>query len=306
MPSPGGVDAGRVPLAALSAKFTQRGEQLALDDLVAALPGGGRARGSGTLDFTADAPMTWALDVDNLDLRQLHSKLATTRLHGTLAADLDSRRQRITGNVADRRLGLALTFAANVAERRVEITRARLAAREGTLEGSGRVALDGAQPFAFTAEARRLDPSRFVDAPAGSLDGNIRVEGTLAPAWRADVEVKIAPGSKLAGLVAGGGAKATLTASTVSSAAIDVRLGATKLVRAWCRRRHDRIHARRTQSRGTRAAGARARPASARGRTARDRNAGRRSWRCRWQGEPVRRQPHGRHDRSCRQGRSSP
>ena len=224
----GVIDAGRVPLDALTAKFTQRGEQLVLDNVVAAFPGGGRARGRGTVDFAAGAPMTWSLGVDNLDLRQLHSQLATTRLDGTLAADLDARRQRITGDVADRNRGLGLAFAANVAERRVEITRARLAARNGALEGSGRIALDGAQPFAFTAEARRFDPSRFGDFPSGSLDGSVRAAGILAPAWRIEAEVRIAPGSKLAGLAAAGGAKATVTVTTVSAAVLEVRLGATK------------------------------------------------------------------------------
>ena len=43
--------------------------------------------------------------------------------------------------------------------------------------------------------AKRFDPSRFGEFPAGALDGHVAAAGVLEPAWRVSIEATVTPGS---------------------------------------------------------------------------------------------------------------
>ena len=225
-------DAGRIPLRALTARFAWRADALTLDDLAAQLPGGGRARGRANIPLADGAGAgTWSLDVADVDLKQIYAPLVATRISGRIAADLDRSRQQISGEVGDRAIagGVALGFRAAVAGETIEVERFRLTAAGGELAGRGRVRLTGDRAFLLDATGTRFDPARFGDFPTGAIDGRLVATGVLAPAWRAGVELALAPSSRLAGVALSGTLAGTLTQDSVRDLTLALQAGSAKL-----------------------------------------------------------------------------
>jgi len=228
----GAIDAGRVPLDDASANFTWRDGELALDELVATLPGGARARGRARIPLgDSDTAGTWSLELADVDLRRIYAPLASTRLSGSIDADLARDRQRIRGDVTDRQLagGIALRFDATVADGTVDLPAFRLAASGGELAGRGRVALEGERGFELEATARRFDPARYGAFPAGALDGDIAVQGALGARWHADLRLALAPASNLAGVAVSGRAAGSFAADRVHDIDVDLAAGSARV-----------------------------------------------------------------------------
>ncbi len=225
--TPGALDAERLPLASLAASFAQRGATVELSDIDAGL-GNGRAHGQATLALDR-GEVRAELALEDVDLHALHGALATSRVSGGLRARVDAAAQAFDGDLADRARGLALNFAARVENRRVSLTRARLVAAAGTLDGKGELALDGARAFTFAGIATRFDPSRLGQFPAASLDGTLQVAGTLAPAWTLVADAKLGGNATIGGLAARGTAHATLAAGSARDVAVDVAVGDARL-----------------------------------------------------------------------------
>jgi translocation and assembly module TamB len=227
--SPGSFDSKRLPVTNLTTAFVQTADSFDLKDLNATLAGGGRATGNGRVALAADHASTWSLTLADVDLRALYGELVPTRIAGRVDASIDRNTQRIAGTLTDRGRALTLDFGARVANGVLELQRAQLRTAAGTLTGNGRIAFDGARAFALTATAARFNPAQLGRFPAGSLDGDLRVSGVLAPAWTANVDLTLAPSSKLAGLPARAKAHATVSARAVASAAVDASLGSAEL-----------------------------------------------------------------------------
>ena len=102
--------------------------------------------------------------------------------------------------------------------------------RDGSLEGSGRIALAGNRPFAADLRARRFNPARFGDFPAGAIDGDDRRErhGRRRPI-DAEADVAIAPGSRFAGLATQGRVRGQFAPASVQALVADVTLGANRV-----------------------------------------------------------------------------
>lgn len=229
---PGSIDAGRIPLSALSAGFAWHADAVELDGIAAQLAGGGRARGRARIPLgSGDGAGTWSLDLADVDLRQIYSPLAATRLAGTVGAELDRRSQRISGDVSDRTLagGIALRFAATVAGATVDVERFRITAARGEIAGRGRIGIEGERAFALDATAQRFDPARFGAFPAGALDGRVVASGVLAPAWRVGGTLALAPSSRLGGIAVSGSASGHFARNALRDVDIALVAGAAKL-----------------------------------------------------------------------------
>ena len=227
---PGVVDGERVPVRSLAARFVWRANALTLDDLVLEVTGGGRATGRAAIPLDGGAGK-WTLDVRDVDLRQIHTSLVSTRLSGTLGADLDAARQKIDGRVADRTVvgGVSVSFGATVADRRLAIERLQIRVGDGELAGSGRIDLADRRAFEFSAKAQRIDPSRFGNFPAGNLHGDVAVSGSLEPILRADVRIAVAAGSDIKGVPISGTARANVVARVVRDASVDLKIASARL-----------------------------------------------------------------------------
>ena len=226
----GPLDAHRVPVRSVSARFAWRPGDFELDDLVATLTRGGRLSGSAQVPLGGGGG-TWKVDVSDIDLRELYSTLASTRLSGTLAADLASTRQSFDGRLADRRIvgGISASFAATLVEQKLSVQRFQIRAGDGELSGSGAIELKERRAFEVNASARRVDPSRFGKFPAGRIDGEIAATGELEPSWRVTAKAAIGSGSELAGVPLAGKASATLAPRTLRDATIDLTLASAHL-----------------------------------------------------------------------------
>ena len=222
----GALDAGRVPLAAMTSRFHWDGRELALEDIDARIAGDARITGRAALPVDG-AASRWQLDVRNLDLHQLHSTLIATRLSGMLNADVAKAAQTIRGELAQS--DLSLNFAAKVSGRRVEVERFRGRAGGGEVTGRGRFTLDGERAFDVTGDAARFDPSRFGAFPAGSLTGTVTTRGRLAPTWKADGEVTLAHGSILSGVAVSGNLRADVSAKALQNVAVKVAIASASI-----------------------------------------------------------------------------
>ena len=222
----GALDASRVPLASLNAQFRWNGRELALDDIDARVAGDARITGRVNLSGDGGASR-WNLAVRDLDLRRVHSALIATRLSGSLSADVAKATQSVRGELTQ--ADLALSFSATIVGRRIDIERFRGRAGTGELAGRGRIMTDAERAFDITAEATRFDPSRFGAFPAGSLSGSVTARGRLAPTWRVDTNVALAPGSQLAGLAVSGKLQAEATATTMRNVAIKATVASASL-----------------------------------------------------------------------------
>jgi translocation and assembly module TamB len=226
----GPIDANRLPVRSVSTQFAWRADQIRLEDFVAELTRGGRVTGDAQVPLGGGAGK-WTLEVRDIDLRELHSTLATTRLSGSLGADLDTARQKIDGRVADRGIvgGIALAFAATLVDRKLAVERFQVRAGDGELAGSGAIEFTARRAFEITAKARRVDPSRFGKFPAGKIDGDIAASGTLDPSWQVTAKAAIIAGSQLAGVPLAGKLHATVVPHALRDAAIDLSLGSARL-----------------------------------------------------------------------------
>ena len=225
----GPLDAQRVPVRSLSARFAWQRAEARLDDLVATFSRG-RASGSAQIPLDGGAGK-WTINVSDIDLREFHTALSPTRLSGTLSADLDSTRRRFVAELGDRGIvgGISASFAATLVERKFSVERFRIRAGDGELAGSGAIELAERRAFEVSASARRIDPSRFGKFPAGRIDAEIAASGALEPSWQVTARGAIGPGSQLVGVPLAGKVDGTLAARSLRDATIDLTLASAHL-----------------------------------------------------------------------------
>jgi translocation and assembly module TamB len=221
---PGTLDASRVPLAHVAVNATFAGDTLTLDGVTARVGSGGTVTGRGSVDVRSGRN-GWQLAVRNLDLAALHRSLTTTRLAGTVDADVQGGVQVVRGDL--RQQDMRIAFDARHDGREIVASRLVAAARGGEIAGSGRIALDASKTFSVDVRAQRFDPSRFGALPAGALNGTVAARGTVAP-LAVDAEVAAAPGSRLAGLPLLGQVRGRFTRDAVAALAADIKLGDTR------------------------------------------------------------------------------
>jgi translocation and assembly module TamB len=219
---PGTLDAGRLPLARVDARFTTDLETVRLGGLVARA-GSGTLSGSGELTLR-EARL--ALRAAGIDLRELHSALQRTRLGGPLEIAASAARLSARGTLSQG----DVTLAADVVKRGALVDVRSLRARAGGGEASGTLRLALGGPIGVTGELAfsRFDPSRFGDYPGGSISGSIVLRGRLAAPRRIDARWSIAS-SVLAGLPLASRGAARLEGERLRDLGAEARLGETRV-----------------------------------------------------------------------------
>jgi len=230
--SVGTVDAERIPLSTVASRFALRSDGLALDSIAAALEGGGAITGSARIPLgDALTGGAWTLELRDIDAHRIHAALASTRLSGTIDAELDREQQRFRGSVSDRtvRGGIGLDFAAVLGNDVLAVDRLRARSGKGELVGRGRITLVRNRAFEVDATATSFDPAAYGAFPGGSLNGSIVAAGSLAPPLTVRAQVTLAQGSRLSGVALSGTGRGTFSEKSVRDIAVDLAAGHSKL-----------------------------------------------------------------------------
>jgi len=221
--SAGPLSANRLPLAAMQTQFRLEGSTLHLNELRAALPGGGRLNGGGVIDGVRSR---WTLALEALDLKAIHATLHPTRLAGTLEAEASDAVQRIRVAVND--ADIALNGEARFADGTLQVESLQVTGRGGELRGTGSVGFTGPQRFSADLIARGLDPANFGEWPRAHLNGSVVATGQLKPSPQASVTIELA-NSHFRNALLDGRARFDVTRRSIRALAADVRIGANRL-----------------------------------------------------------------------------
>jgi translocation and assembly module TamB len=184
--TPGTLDARRLPVHALSARFDAEPGLLQLTQAQVDLGNAGRASGVATL---RGAAVETQLAVEQLDLRGLHAALRKTALNGTIEVRHAQGVQQIRADLAQEGMRATATLMHGNGLLQVQtLTAQRGAAR---LDASGQIATAEPHAYAAKAELRRVNPAEFGDFPALTLSGSLQARGQLRPQWSAQLAYRL-------------------------------------------------------------------------------------------------------------------
>ena len=139
------------------------------------MSGGGRFSGSGEL---AGHGITLALDAHAINLRGIQTRLLATGLEGRVDASFTDSGETVRAQLNQEPLAIRLDVQRRGAE--VQVRSARLTARGGHVEASGRLVTDGDMPVTAKATFSAFDPSAWGNYPAANVSGDVTLDGALA------------------------------------------------------------------------------------------------------------------------------
>lgn len=218
---PGPLDAQRLPLATLDARFATDFASLSLHDL--------RITGAGTLNGSARIEPRQArleLRAADLDLRAVRGTLRRTQLSGPLTIVATEKTQAVQGTLAQD--GMRLTADAVRTGDVVEIRSLRAEAGGGEASGSGRLHLGQPMRFETRLKLARFDPARFGDYSEGSINGSLDASGVLQENFAVDARWAIQD-STLRGDTLDSRGTARVMRDRVSRVDAEARLGKSRL-----------------------------------------------------------------------------
>jgi translocation and assembly module TamB len=219
----GTVDAERLPVKSVDARFNGSVDQIALQALKLDLGAGGQFTGKGGLN---KGLLSLDLVTANLNLHGLYQPLRPTHLKGKLALGADQGAQTIRAELTE--TGYRIALDARRAGDQLIVNHARLAAGGSEFNFSGKLALDGKRAFSAKSQLRHFDPSRFGGYPAANINANATANGQLNPQLGASVAFDLAKSSYRGQPLAGKGAF-KLAGKRIFDSDIALRLGVNRL-----------------------------------------------------------------------------
>ena len=218
----GPVDQGRLPLQQAALRLKGGEDKLRLSD-ISLLIGAGRLQGGA--EWSA-AGGRLALNAQALSLADLHSHLQRTQLNGPITLAQDNR--GLTLELALRDNNLTIESRLQRRDARLELERLLLDARGASLALQGQMD-EKKGDFALTGRFDRFDPSRFMRAPAGSLNGDLRAGGRIAAASAPQLTLDFSlRDSRLANAPASGGGHVDLAGRHLRKADLSLMFGANR------------------------------------------------------------------------------
>lgn len=191
-------NAGGMPFSKLGSEITLNESQLRWQSAKMELEDGGLVTGSGHLEFNkvamAQLPaMTASVDVKNVNLLRLDSRLKNTQLNGKIEADSEKNGWQFVLNLQDKypnNLNASLVAKVHLNhEHLLNLQTVELRAKETKLTAQGSFALNGKQAFLLRGEAQNLNPANWIDVPEGRIATRFDVSGQLMQGWYVDAKV---------------------------------------------------------------------------------------------------------------------
>jgi translocation and assembly module TamB len=173
---PGPWDKARLPVHALSARFAGTPEQVELSTIGIDLGKGGRFDGKGQVK---GGRLELALTTDGFDPHDVHSKLRSMRLGGSLNLDADSQAQNLTADLGYQQYRLQADAVHH--DGIVELRQGMVRSRGGSLSLFGTLALAEPRKFQLSGGLEGFDPSAFGDFPSAYVNASFTSRGQLLP-----------------------------------------------------------------------------------------------------------------------------
>ena len=229
------LDQGGLPLIEMEADTLISPELLQLDELMLALPNGGKITGN-ILWRHQRGTASGDLRVIGLDPAGIDSRLRTARINGTMKLSGDAESQQGILSLADRDLKAEVAF--ERAEETLSLNKLHLRhGRTAALMGSGKLGLNAPRFFNFEGSLQHFDVSAFLQAPRTSLNATLKIAGELeSPSGRgpeAKVEFRMGNSRIADHAVTGEGRIEFLgrdLATARGSAEVELRLGQNQLL----------------------------------------------------------------------------
>ncbi len=191
----GTIDKQLLPLRAMRGDMSGNLSALAFNNAVIDFGGAGKFTGSGTLARQQEqqglGTATFALHTDRLDLKQLHSRMKSTKIAGDIRLSNYGNTQTLTAQLAE--AGMRLDADALLANNLLQIKKASIAAGSSVVRLTGNASLTGNQEFKVNASTSNFNPASFGDYPKADINADINVNGFVLPKWRVAADFALRP-----------------------------------------------------------------------------------------------------------------
>jgi translocation and assembly module TamB len=212
------LDQKGLPLQAFSGRLDGTLTSSVLDNVLLDMGAAGKFTGGGKVDRSGpEAGIDAAhfkLHTDRFDLKNIHTSINKTAVAGDIAVTSTPKKQTLTAALADK--GLRLDVQATLADALLQLERARLQAKKGSITATGQASLKDKQEFSAKLSADHFDPSALgAGYPIADLNADINAKGALMPAWQVAANFQI-KASKLMGQALTGSGKLNADARHIS------------------------------------------------------------------------------------------
>ncbi|MES2015273.1 MAG: translocation/assembly module TamB domain-containing protein [Pseudomonadota bacterium] len=220
--APGTIDHQLLPLRALRADLAGTLSALRINGALIDFGGAGKFTGSGTVQEEAD-DASFVLHTDHLDLRQLHSRLKSTKIAGDIRLANKGKTQTVSATLVE--AGLRLDADASLADMLLKVHKASISAGASSMRLVANISLAGTHEFKANASAVKFNPASFGDYPAADINADINLNGFLSPAWKLGASFALRP-SRLFDQPLSGSGKFNADATRISNVDAALALGA--------------------------------------------------------------------------------
>ena len=210
---PSAWNAGGIPALQVSADLTLSEHQISWKSARIELEQGGVAWGDGVFVFASAAAIgqdrqalvlpevSARLDLANVNLLRIDSRLKKTRLNGRIEANNKNRELNFSLNLQEADPDLNARLRAELRlnnQLSLNLQQLEVQAKDATLALQGSLDLKNSQVFALQGEAHHFNPARWIAVPDGRLATRFTLAGQLQRPWRIDAQL-----SELSGRFAG-------------------------------------------------------------------------------------------------------
>jgi translocation and assembly module TamB len=219
----GTLDQQLLPLRAVRADLAGTLSALQINGAVIDFGGAGKFTGSGAVQNGAENSASFALHTDRLDLKQLHSRLKSTRIAGAIRLGSKGNTQTLTAQLVQ--AGMRLDADATLANNLLQVQKASIVAGSSSVRLTANASLAGTREFKVNASAVKFNPASFGDYPGADINADINANGVLSPAWKVGASFALRP-SRVFDQPLSGNGKFSADASHVSGVEAQLALGA--------------------------------------------------------------------------------
>jgi translocation and assembly module TamB len=223
----GTIDKQLLPLRAMHGDLTGTLAALEFGGAVIDFGGAGKFTGSGALQRapkeTGLGTAHFVLHTDRLDLKQLHSRMKTTKIAGDIRLANKGNTQTLALQLME--AGMRLDADATLADNLLQVQKASISAGTSSIRLTGNASLAGTREFKVNASAARFNPAAFGEYPAADINADISANGFMSPALKLAASFALRP-SRLFDQPLSGSGKFNADATHISNVAATLALGA--------------------------------------------------------------------------------